>query len=62
MKVVGRMVVFEVVVVGRLVALIVVAVGHLQPVVGLLAASEAVSSDRHPQCSLASICLMLDRT
>ena len=62
MKVVGRMVVFEVAVVGRMVALIVVDVGGLQPVVGLLAASEAFSSDRRPQCSFASICLMLDRT
>ena len=61
MKMVVRMVVFELVETGRVVELIAVVVGDLQPVVGLLAASEAFSSDRHPQCSFASICLMLDR-
>ena len=46
MQVMVRMVVFEVVEMGRMVESIVFVVGGLQPVVGLLAASEAFSSDR----------------
>ncbi len=61
MQMVVRMVAFELVVGDRMVALTVIAVGGLQPIVGLLAASEAFSSDRRLQCSFASICLRLDR-
>ncbi len=56
-----RMVAFELVVGDRMVALTVIAVGGLQLIVGLLAASEAFSSDRRLQCSFASICLRLDQ-